>query len=432
MNLRRPRFQRVAVHGCLCIAALAGGAGVLGQDKTGAPYDEWRLVEPAQEMQDYKAALRDGSFDEASRKFLLEIALPQLGMRKNRAAIDAVRRRMREVLCGEGGGDPKAATSAMQIVKEFMTGLARDKKADLVTRVNAALLVGELRGGNKPWTPAVAPLAEMLGDDALPAAVRIAAAAGLARHVEADPEARATDVGPKLVAVAGSPLAGLDPVAADWLRSRALSMLARMGPAAPNGTGAMAATVLADAQRPIDVRVRAAAAAGRCVKAPGDTDVAAAISAIRAVADAALAATKAATDRRERALRLAGVAAGQLQAKPQAGVVVDGVPAGGTTQAYRRDAWRLATLADALATPAGDAGLARFAGPAAVTATDMARALREGAARLDAQPDSATLDAAIQGLAATGKPAAAADGTPATGKPAAVPEPADGIPFGEK
>ena len=430
MNCRRPHFRPVAVLGCLCIAALAG-TGALGQDKAGASYDEWRLVEPAQEMQDYKAALRDGSFDEASRKFLLEIALPQLGMRKNRAGIDLVRRRMREVLCGEGGGDPKASASAMQIVTEFMTALARDKKAEIVTRVNAALLVGELRGsGNKPWTPAVVPLVEMVGDDALPAAVRIAAAAGLARHVEADPEARATDVGPKLVALAGSPLAGIDPVAADWLRSRALAMLARMGPAAPNGTGAMAAKMLADAQRPIDVRVRAAAAVGRCVKAPGDTDVAAAVAAIRAVAEAGLAATKAATDRRERVFRLSGNATGQAQAQP--GPAPDGGSTGGTTQEYRRDAWRLATLADALATSAGDGGLARFAGAAAATATDVARALREGAAGLDAQPGAKALDAAIQGLAATKAPAAAGDGARAAEKPAAVAAPADGIPFGEK
>ena len=431
MNRRCPCRRRLFARGCLVLAACAVLAGARGQDKAGQAYDEWRLVEPAQEMQDYKAALRDGAFDEGSRKFLLEIALPQLGMRKNRAGIDVVRKRMREVLCGEGGADPRAAASAMQVVKEFMTALARDKDADIVTRVNAALLVGELRGpGNKPWTPAVAPLVEALGDESLPAAVRIAAASGLARHVEADPEARAGDVGPKLLAVAGSPLAGIDPVAADWLRSRALSMLARMGSAAPNGTGATAVKVLADPARPLDVRVRAAAAAGRCVKAAGDTDVAAAVSAIRGLADSVLAATKAATERRERALRLAGAAAG----KPQPGPAPEDGGAGGMSQSYRRDAWRLATLADALATAEGDGGLARLASASANVVTDVAKAMREGAARLDARPEAESLAAAIEGLAAAGKPGAAAGQTPDPGKPAEAVEPGgtDGVPFGEK
>ncbi|MFM7108292.1 MAG: hypothetical protein ACKOZU_06780 [Planctomycetaceae bacterium] len=439
MNGRR-RFARPAAA---LLVALLTATAASGQDAP-APttIDDWRSLEPAQEMIDYKAKLKEGLFDDASRTFLVNTALPQLALPKNRATIDRVRRRIREVLCGEAGGEggeQKAAAMATQTVAGFMVAVARDGNADPVVRLNAALLVGELNGpGRKPWTPAVAELVAVAGDANLPAAVRIAAAAGLARHVDADAVARSADVGPALVKLVGEPLGGVDPVAADWLTSRAFAMLARMGAAAPAGTAAAAARVLDDERRSIDVRIRAALAVGRTVKAPGDTDVAAAVAAIRAVAAAALAATQAEDDRRATVTRLSGRPdQPPQQAPPQFGaeMAVDATPGG--SQRYRRDAWRLATLADALAAADGESGLARVAGATAPAVTALAAAMRSGAKSLDAQPGTDSLAEARAAIARAAEPPTAAPpdaAGPGRAAPDAAPAepPADGIPFGDR
>lgn len=438
IRVSNARLRAALARGFLFALAFASTAA-RGQEKPAAVYDEWRLLEPAEEMVEYKNRLRDGGFDETSRSFLVKTALPQLGLPKNRATIDRVRRRMREVLCGDAGSDPRAAAAAMQAVTDVMIPTARDAKADIVLRVNAILLVGELRAqGTKPWAPAVGPLAAVVGDDSLPAAVRIAAAAGLARHVEADPVARAADVGPAVLKLAGAPLAGVDPLAADWLRSRALAMLARMGVAAPAGTAGMAATILRDATRPIDVRVRAAAALGACTREAGEVDVTAAVDGIRALATAALATTQVALERRELAGRIAGGDAGQPlpQRPPELGLqwgapAPDGDP---DSPVYRRDAWLLATLADALAPAQGETGLARLAGGGADSVADLARALRDGAGQLDAQPDAGSLRAAIKALADAGQPGPRAPGEqdPAPADDAAAGAGAEGVPFGDR
>ena len=419
-----PSIARGSWPTAAALLVLIAGTGDAARGQEAPPatvIDEWRLLEPAQDMLDYKARLRDGSFDEASKNFLVNTALPHLKLPKNRATIDRVRRRMRELLCGETSVDPKATAAATQTVAEFMTAVARDGKADPVVRVNAMLLVGELNGaGRKPWTPAVASLVAAVGDAALPPAVRIAAAAGLARHVEADAVGRSTDVGPGLVALLGSPLAGVDPLAADWLRSRALAMLAQMGGSAPPNTAAAAAALLGDANRTLDLRVRAAATVGRTVRAPGDTDVKAAVAAIHGLATSALAATRAETDRRALATRLSSRA---NQPPPGAAAPAIGpadlpadTPARGTLR-YRRDAWRLATLADALAPADGKGGLAQVAGADAPAVAALADALRTGAQALDTRPGAEALDEASRAIAGGGAEAPAA----APAAPAAAP-----------
>lgn len=428
-----PIRRRLAACSVL-IACLSPAAAVRAQDKPAAVYDEWKLLEPSDEMLAYKNQLRDGSFDDSARAFLTKTALPQLENPNNRATIDRVRRRMREVLCGESGSDPRAATAAMQVVSDAMMAKVRDAKAKEVVRLNAMLMVGELRtAGNKPWTPAVAPLVAALEDAKLPPFVRIAAAAGLARHVEADPVARSADIGPAALTVAGSPLDGVDAVAADWLRSRALVMLARMGSNAPKGTVPVAAKLLTDASRPIDLRVRAAAAVGRCIKAPPDTDVAAVVAAIRDLATTALGTTKADADRRDLAVRLAGGAVGRPEMRAAVGIenAGDAMPTG-PSQVYRRDAWRLATLADALAPETGEGGVASAAGPAAAAIKEVADLLRKGANDLDKDPGAASLVKAIEDLAAGGQPAATppAEGAAEAAKPAAEQPGVDGVPFG--
>lgn len=426
-------YQRVkaSIGACILTVAVAQGAVCLGQEKAAPTFEDWKKLEPAQELASYRSQLRDNVFGEAERNFLTKTALPQLGNPRNRPEIDRVRRKMIDRLCvvDASAGDGKAVAAALQTVADFMTAVARDGRADPLLRINAALLVGELRvQGNKPWTPALTPLTAVFGDDTIPAAVRIAAAAGVARHVEADPAGRAADVGPVLVKVAGSPLANVDPVAANWLRSRAFAMLARMGTDAPAGAVAAASAALLDANRPVDDRVRAAAAVGACVKAADDTDVAGVVTAIRDLAATALGGTRAQAERLKLTERLAG---GKAAAPPIRAGAADAFD-DDSSQVYRRDAWRLATLADALSSGDGTGGLATVGGPGAASIKDIARALRDAANMLDAQPGRESLDAALAGIADVPLADEPAADQPAADKPAAptVPAGTDANPFG--
>jgi hypothetical protein len=424
------------VRGVLLALAIGFWPACRAQEKAPPTFDDWKKLEPAPELATYRSQLRDNVFGEAEKTFLTKTALPQLGNPKNRPEIDRVRRKMIDRLCvvDAGAGDGKALGAAMQTVADFMSAVARDRASDPVHRVNAILLVGELRvPGNKPWTPAVAPLAAVFGDDTLPPSVRIAAAAGLARHVEADPVGRAADVGPVLVKVAGSPLPNVDPVAANWLRSRAFAMLARMGTDAPAGAVAAASAALLDATRPVDDRVRAAATVGACVKAAGDADAGKTVTAIRDLAVSALGATKASADRLALAERLAG--GDQAASRPRgptdgAGDTLDDEP----SQVYRRDAWRLATLADALSSPDGSGGLAAVGGAGAASIKEIATAFRSAAEQLDAQPDLKTLETVLANVPAVDLGREPAPAAPSGGaKPAGPATPAAGAddnPFG--
>lgn len=401
-------IRRVAIpiHFATCLAVSMVAAPGSAQEAA-TKYAEWRLLEAADETADYRAKLRDGGFDAAAQAFLAQEALPQLALKRNRPTIDRVRRRMREVLCGDGGSNQAAAEAARKSIADFMTALVRNANAEPVVRVNAMLLVGELTTAQgKPWPGAVAPLAAALGDDTLPGGVRVAAAAGLARHVAEAGDALAPTVGPVLAKTASAPIKGVDAVGNDWLQSRALVMLADLGPAAPPDSAKIAAAILADESRSLDVRVRAAAVLGRCAKA-GQVDGGKVVEAIRGLAVAAVEADTS-RERRERLVRqfsgVAGAGAGAgLSGRPEAAWLPGGgmAEASSTTspsQAYRRTAWRLATLADALLSADGTNGLAMLAGNDAPAARELAAALRKAAQDLDAVPAEASLGAALPAL----------------------------------
>jgi hypothetical protein len=419
-----PRLARIAFALLVALPAVVG----LSQDDTAK---SWRLFEADPEMLAYRKELREGLFGEPSKAFLERTALPQLAQPANRGTIDRVRRRMRETLCGDASGDRKAAEAAMRVVLDFMARLARDQQADPVVRVNAMLLVGELRSGDqKPWPPAAAVLAEAIGDARLPAAVRIAAAAGLDRHVEAAGKSLAPTVGPVLVKVLENPVPTVDPVAAAWLAARCLDMLGTLGPAAPPPAAAAAAKIFTDAASPPDLRVRAAAALGRMAASTAGVDFAGTPDVVRAEARSMLEADRAEADRWRLRRRVERPAANATRPVPGDG--------GGDTAtplmplACRRTAWRLAMLADALLAADGTSGIGLAAGADRQAAADLAATLRQAATDIDASPDETSIEAALAALA--GVPAPAAESPPATEQPAApAPPPADSpftSPFG--
>jgi len=412
-------------------------------------FSTWAKVEGSEDAKKYFEQLKKGEFDAGAKAFLERVALPQLAAEGNRRQIERVRRRMRDTLLNEKTAEASALGQAGKVAADWLVAQARNPQADAAVRVNAMLLVGELRGKDgRPWNGAVEPLADAMSDPKLPTGVRVAAAAGLARHVDSAKAAGAPD--PALSQAALKPLLGVitapasatDAAAADWLVARALDMLPAVEAKASPETAAALMGILADAGRPVDVRVRAAAALGAAATPDSRVDAGDAIAKIRTLAAEALKADLVAAAERSLTARLSG--------QPIAPAMQPGFPGGvgefgaapGTTAVddpmeplvVRRDAWRLGKLATAVATPDGAAGLAALLDDAAATrAKTVAATLRESATALDESPDTAAVKevlAAIERLAQAAAPARPGAPKPAAAAPGGAAAPPANDPFG--
>jgi hypothetical protein len=421
-----------------------------------AQYPTWSKLEASPEAKDYAERLKKGEFDAASQAFLERVALPQLAAEGNRKTIERTRRRMREMLLGERAADAAALEKACGVAAGWLAAQARNKQLDPVVQVNAMLMVGELRGKDgRPWPAAAATLAAAAADPTCPAAVRVVAAAGLARHLDAARAAGGADAG--LAATATKSLLAIitaapaDGAAGEWLVSRALDMLPAAMPKATPEAAAAVAKILEDASRPVDVRVRAATALGATATAESNIDAARSVGAIRDVATAALKGDLLTAAERAMSRRMSGqtspmMPGGFTVGMPEfAGAPFPGAQGGFGEGAgfapvgdpidllvVRRDVWRLVTLANAISDATGSRGLAALvAGPASAQATTLAQTLRAAAASLEQMPDAATMKQAVTSLDQA--PVAAGTATPSkpAGPPAAeAPEPAANDPFG--
>jgi len=449
------RYFVAALVPVVCV--LVAGTGLQFAAAADVPKD-WRVFETDQRTQDYRNKLREGTFDATSRGFLTDVALPQLALPANRDSIDRVRRRIRESLVAE---------PSLPTIVEFMTALAGDNAAPLAVRVNAMLLLGELTGRDKkPWPAAAQPLVTAVGDASMPMALRVAAAAGLDRHVATAAKDLAATSGPVLVSVAKADPSAADPVAVNWLAGRALLMLAAMGSDAPAEATGVAAAILADDARPIDVRVRAAAALGGTAAEGRGVDATASLQGIR---DLALTIVK---DERERVRRAGSQAPGYpaspgygdpsmlpppMMAPPGfpdpslgggPGFGGPGMPVGsfpgsppmgpsgmpapamspaieGLELSFRRAAWRLWMLGNSIEKDGATSGLILVAGPLQENARQLAKALRDAATAVDAAPSPATIERAFKMLGGKdAKSVAPAAGQAAGGQ--AVPAVAEG------
>ena len=395
----------------LAVCGLAATRAVRGQEAE-AKYSIWSKVENARETSELRQQLRDGGpFDAKARDFVVQVVLPQLGLEANRPAIERVRRRIRDLLLADIA-DEKAFGDAAKTVVDAMAAVAQNRDVESVVRVNAMLLVGDLRSKEgRPLPMALATLATMAADVRLPLEVRIAAAAGMARHAEAAKAGGQLAEVAKDVAPAIGPMLSAPPSAAgDWLAGRALAIVQTLGrqPATKDALAA-AARILGDGTRSVDLRVRAAAALGAAAAADSGIDVGRAVESIPGVALAGLQADAAAAEslRAERGLPGAdGTAAGQ----PPGG---DAEPAV-SQLVCRRNAWRLWTCAEALAAEDGTTGLGTLlGGDAATAAAKVAATLRQAAMSLDTHPDEQSLLEAIELLGSKEAAAAGTNSTPA-------------------
>jgi hypothetical protein len=427
-----PIRNPAAVGRLVAVVAVLLALPAAAQD--GPKYDTWTKAEASAEAREYLEQIKGGQFDEKAKAFLERIALPQLGMDGNRKTIERVRKRIRDFALNErtAGGD--AIEAANKAAAAWLQGLARKADADPVVRVNAMLLVGELRAKDgRPWPAAVSVLAAAVADTSLAPAIRVAAASGLARHVDTARASSSVDpvlvqeAGKRLVAVIAAPPAG-DRVASEWIVSRALDMLPVVAPKASPEAAAALIKILDDTARPTDVRVRAAAALGATAVAESRVDATRVLAAVRGLAITALKSDRDAAAERALARQVGGPAA--AAAGPTfsmefsgAGAMVPGVQAAATATlpidplVVRRDAWRLAALATAVKPAEGDRGIASLlAGPAKAAAEELATSLRSAAQTLDASPDADAVKAALESLERLPQPVAA-PAAPTTPKP---------------
>lgn len=458
----------IAVAAACLLAAGMTAPAARGQDEDRGG---WQKVESAAETRAFKEAMRaGGAFDAAAKGYLEETALPQLAAEGNRPAIAFIRRRIKDILLTEFGSE-KAADDANKTVLAFMEGVAgRDDEAAVV-RVNAVLMIGELQGQDrKPWAAATPVLARMAASAEVPMAQRIAAVVGLARHVDAAKgnapalAKLAGVVGPALDAILEEPAARASAAEGNWLVSRALSLLPAFGPANP-ATVARVAKVLADGERSIDARVRAAAMLAAVAGKESKADAAAAIRAIDELAVAGLRSDVEIAERIQIERAFTGGASammppGGMPAPPpgmmpgmapgmmpgMAPGAMPGMPGyggpGGMLQpaveqlipreVCRRAAWRLVTLADAVLSADGQKGLVTLPGGDSAEARELAGKLRRGGLELDGAPDDAHVRQALDELRPPPPPseeelAEAAEGDAEMAeKPAAGDEPAEG------
>ena len=429
-----PRFIGGILAACLWTVVAAGAAA---QDAD-ARFSSWKLVESATETRAYKDALRSGGgFDAAARGFLEQIALPQLELEANRPTIERIRKRLRELLLVDITNE-KIADEASKTFMDFMQSLAGKEEAAPVVRVNAMLLIGELQSvDRKPWPPAAATLAGAAANADLPKAVRIAATAGLAKHVDsakgaAESQARLSAVAnPAIHSVLVETFPPEATVEHDWLASRCLSMLALLGPAQADTIDDVA-RILGDKTRSIDVRVRAAATLAVISGPQSRVDSAAAIKSIESVAVHSLERDAGAAERQQLDRQYGGGTAGQPFPGPSGalGSPPGFPPQGGMGQfqgqfpgqptveqmipreVCRRAAWRLSVLADSILTVDGKSGLALLAGADAAPARELSQKLRRAAMELDATPEDAVLLQALSDLQPPEPAPAAGDKNP--------------------
>ena len=433
-----------AVLAAAVIAGLGSGALVRA-----AGYDSWSKVESAEETRTYGQQIREGKFDAPQQAFLTGILLPQLTLPANRSAIAHVRQRIREIAT-LNATQPQVYERSNTLIRDAMVKAARDSAAEPLARVNAMILVAELQEPDrKPWKGASESLALAAGDGTLPLEVRIAAMAGLVRHAAAGDSEFAARVRPAVAEIITSPPQSspekADAAAVTWLVARAIDLVPMVEPAPP--TIEALARILADDQADLYLRVRAAAALARLAKTGMKLDPAASLGRILSLAVTALERDLDSAEARRFSRRITTGAGGlepgrspAERALPRGESMFGGFTGelGDATvidddavsaAACRRDAWRLAALADAVRPEGGTGGIATIAqGDLAAEAIALASLLRKHAREIQSTPAEETLKTALTDLKESGATFAPAAGRQPPAEPGTASSPFDDPP----
>jgi hypothetical protein len=418
----------------------------------------WTKIEQDAEKSYREPLKAGGGFSPAAQDFIAKKAMPQLANDANRPILDRVRRKMREILI-LGITEDRAFDDASKAVADAAVTIAKNSEASRAARVNAMLLVGELRAkDNKDgtvWPAAVSQLAAVAGDATLDPSVRVAAMAGLVRHADVAKRTggdRLTEftkgARPAILAIVAEKPSVEQPVVSDWLASRALSILTTVVKSSPKELATTLVGVMNDNSRSLDVRVRAAAALGATVTPKSEIQAVEATNGVKALAVDVLEFDEGILRDRRYEQQMSGGGTGggsgggggMMSMRPgmPTGMSMPGMGGGGVAvpqlvpdQSLRRTAWRLVTLADAMLTEDGKSGVAALvSGDDKVKSQAYAELFRKYALELD---EKRTDDVILEALAfirpggeeEAATPAGDAEGTPA--KPAD-----DNDPFGGK
>lgn len=395
----------------VAMAALGVVAAGLNEGAAASDYPSWSRFESSAEAKAYQESLqsRGDSFDDKSRRVLVEQGLPQLGLEANAPDLPRLRARIRQVLLTDIK-NPTALAAANEAALDWLLERVQDEAMSPAARMNAVLLAGELRDAD--LLPAVAAdtglLKLAIDPKALPE-LRVAALRGLelrlaAGKATATPEERRRGVAElvvRLLPILTEVPAPANAAAIEWLQMQLLAMLSNgidiLEAKSVQAASEAAAGILFDAGRRSDLRVRAASFLGQSATAGAKVDAVKAVEVIEKAAitmldDDRLAAVRRRTEREYLTLAGGGLNAGMMAGPVEQPMDGFGMPMTAVVEpsdlseaACRRSAWRLVALATAIdgggsrrpVDAAAPKGLSALCGDDAASAIQLASTLRD-------------------------------------------------------
>ena len=233
-------------------------------------YNRIASLEASNEMKAYQKDLRSGApFVEKHQQLLLDEGLPQLFIDGNRLDRAQVRQRLEKIFF-ESIADSTAYKKATDTAVKQLAELARSEQISINGSINAALFLGELKDKQgQLLTTATQPLSEIVSDDSVTPAVRIAGLAGLGKRIQAlktsssdNNQVAVSRMVPTLNKIMALSVESVPPIGRDWMQGQALGfsrdVLTVLGDSSQELEGVVksALTILKNSKRSIDLRIR--------------------------------------------------------------------------------------------------------------------------------------------------------------------------------
>ena len=266
--LFKNRLFFIKTAGLLLLALASNSSFVSAQNEP--RYSRMASLEASSEMKAYQKDLQSGSpFTEKHQQLLLDEGLPQLFIDGNRLDRAQARQRLEKIFF-DSIADSNAYQKATDLAVTRLTALGRSEQISINGSINAVLFLGELRDKQgQLLAAATQPLSEIVSDDSVTPAVRIAALAGFGKRIQElrissseNKQVKAASIVPTLNTILELPDKSMPPIGRDWMQGRALeysrSMLQNLGdnPKEFDGAVKSAVTILKNSNRPIDLRIR--------------------------------------------------------------------------------------------------------------------------------------------------------------------------------
>ncbi len=266
--LFKNRLFFIKTAGLLLLALASNSSFVSAQNEP--RYSRMASLEASSEMKAYQKDLQSGSpFTEKHQQLLLDEGLPQLFIDGNRLDRAQARQRLEKIFF-DTIADSNAYRKATDLAVTRLTALGRSEQISINGSINAVLFLGELRDKQgQLLAAATQPLSEIVSDDSVTPAVRIAALAGFGKRIQElrvssseNKQVKAASIASTLNTIMELPDKSMPPIGRDWMQGRALeysrSMLQNLGdnPQELDGAVKSAVTILKNSNRPIDLRIR--------------------------------------------------------------------------------------------------------------------------------------------------------------------------------